>query len=95
MPFSKHVVDPAQIEAMRSAFQKVCNALDLKCDPDDRLTEIIAIKSSNSQRLVRSIPVAFAPEFWQGSPSDGQFYKECAHRRNGVACGRRGQFCTD
>jgi hypothetical protein len=44
MRFSKHVVDPAHIEAMRSAFQKVCDALDLKCDADDPMTEIIAMK---------------------------------------------------
>jgi hypothetical protein len=44
MPFSKHVVDPAHIKTMRSAFQRVCDALDLKCDPDDPVTEIIAMK---------------------------------------------------
>jgi hypothetical protein len=44
MPFSKHVVDPAHIEAMRSAFQKVCDVLLLKCDADDRMTEIIVNK---------------------------------------------------
>ena len=44
VPFSKHVVDPAQIEVMRAAFQKVCDALDLKCGPDDPMTEIIVMK---------------------------------------------------
>jgi hypothetical protein len=29
MPFLKHVVDPAHIETMRAAFQKVCAALQL------------------------------------------------------------------
>jgi hypothetical protein len=44
MPFSKHVVDPAHIEVMRSAFQKVCDALNFKCDPEDPLTDLIVTK---------------------------------------------------
>jgi transposase len=44
MPFSKHQIDPAHIEAMRSAFQKACDALLLKCDVDDPMTEIIVNK---------------------------------------------------
>jgi hypothetical protein len=34
MPFSKHQVDSEHIEAMRSAFKKVCDALVLKCGVD-------------------------------------------------------------
>jgi hypothetical protein len=41
MPFGKHHVDPAQIEAMRSAFHKVCDAMTLRCDGDDPMTEFI------------------------------------------------------
>jgi hypothetical protein len=44
MPFSKHQIDPAHIEAMQSAFDKVCDALQLTCEVDDRMTEIIANK---------------------------------------------------
>jgi hypothetical protein len=44
MPFGKHHIDPAQIEAMRSAFHKVCDALMLRCDGDDPMTEIIITK---------------------------------------------------
>jgi hypothetical protein len=44
MPFSKHQIDPTHIEAMRSAFHKVCDALLLKGDVDDPITEIIASK---------------------------------------------------
>jgi hypothetical protein len=44
MPFSKHHIDPAHIEAMRSAFHNVCDALLLKGDVDDPMTEIIANK---------------------------------------------------
>jgi hypothetical protein len=44
MPFSKHHIEPAHIEAMRSAFHKVCDALLLKGDVDDPMTEIVANK---------------------------------------------------
>jgi hypothetical protein len=44
MPFSKYVVDPKHIEIMRLAFQKVCDALKLKCDPNDLLTDFIVMK---------------------------------------------------
>jgi hypothetical protein len=44
MPFGKHQIDPAHIEAMRSAFHKVCDALLLKGEVDDPITEIIASK---------------------------------------------------
>ena len=44
MPFSNYQIDPARIEAMRSAFRKVCDALLLKCDKDDPMTEIIISK---------------------------------------------------
>jgi hypothetical protein len=44
MPFAKHVIDPAHIEAMRSAFRKVCDALLLRWDSGDPMTEIIVTK---------------------------------------------------
>jgi hypothetical protein len=44
MPFSNHQIDPAHIEAMRSAFEKVCDALLLKCDVEDPMTEIVVNK---------------------------------------------------
>jgi hypothetical protein len=44
MPFSKHVIDPKHIEVMRLAFQKVCDALNLKCGPDDPQTDLIVLK---------------------------------------------------
>jgi hypothetical protein len=43
MPFAKHHIDPTHIEAMRSAFHQVCDALLLN-DVDDPLTEIIVNK---------------------------------------------------
>jgi hypothetical protein len=44
MPFGKHQVDRLHIEAMRSAFKYVCDALLLRCDVDDPMTEIIVTK---------------------------------------------------
>jgi hypothetical protein len=44
MPFSKYVVDPAHMETMRSAFRKVCDALQLSCDANDPMTEMIVMK---------------------------------------------------
>jgi hypothetical protein len=44
MPFSQHHIDPAHIEAMRAAFYRVCDALLLKGDVEDPMTEIIVNK---------------------------------------------------
>jgi hypothetical protein len=44
MPFSKHHVEPEHMEAMRAAFNKVCDALSLKCDVGDPMTEVIVTK---------------------------------------------------
>lgn len=44
MPFSKYNLDPVHIEAMRAAFYEVCDALVLKYNRDDPMTEIIADK---------------------------------------------------
>jgi hypothetical protein len=44
MPFCKHYVEPEHIEGMRSAFYRVCDALLLKSDVEDPMTEIIVNK---------------------------------------------------
>ena len=44
MRFSKHVIRPEHIEAMRLAFQKVCEALELDCKPGDPMTELVVTK---------------------------------------------------
>ena len=44
MPFSKHVIRPEHIEAMRLAFQKVCEALELECKPGEPMTELVVTK---------------------------------------------------
>jgi hypothetical protein len=44
MPFSKFDVDPEHMEAMRAAFERVCDVLNLDCDADDSLAESIVQK---------------------------------------------------
>ena len=44
MSFSQYHVEPAHVEAMRSAFQRVCEVLLLKCDKEDPMTEVIVRK---------------------------------------------------
>jgi hypothetical protein len=44
MPFSNQTIDPQYIEALRSAFYKVCLALGLNCKAGDPMTEIIVSK---------------------------------------------------
>jgi hypothetical protein len=44
MPFSKYYIKPESIETMHSAFYKVCDALLLKGEVDDPMTEIIVEK---------------------------------------------------
>jgi hypothetical protein len=40
MPFSKYNIDPDRIEALWAAFNRVCEALLLKCDRDDPMIEV-------------------------------------------------------
>jgi hypothetical protein len=40
MPFRKYHSDPTHVEAMRLAFRKVCDALQLCCDEDDPATDL-------------------------------------------------------
>jgi hypothetical protein len=46
MPFSKYnaCVEPDLMEAMRAAFYRVCDVLQLSCDREDPLTEIVITK---------------------------------------------------
>jgi hypothetical protein len=44
MPFSKCTVDSGLMEAMRAAFHRVCDILQLSCDREDPLTEIVVTK---------------------------------------------------
>jgi hypothetical protein len=44
MPFSKYNADPDHIEAMREAFRRVCDVLQLKCSRDDPRTDQVVLK---------------------------------------------------
>jgi hypothetical protein len=44
MTFARHDIDPAHIEAMRSAFRKVCQKLRMNCTVDDPATDLIVLK---------------------------------------------------
>jgi hypothetical protein len=56
MPFSKHIVDPAHIETMRTAFQKVCAAMQLDCKPGEPLTDVIVVKIIEHARAGETDP---------------------------------------
>jgi hypothetical protein len=69
MPFSKHVIRPEHIEAMRLAFQKVCEALELECKPGEPMTELVVTKiiehakagEIDPERLCRQVLLELAP----------------------------------
>jgi hypothetical protein len=44
MPFSKYTCEPDLIEAMRAAFYRVCDVLQLSYDREDPLTEVVVTK---------------------------------------------------
>jgi hypothetical protein len=44
MPFSKYTVESDLMEAMRAAFYRVCDVLQLSGDREDRLTEVVVAK---------------------------------------------------
>jgi hypothetical protein len=44
MPFSDYDIDPEHADAMQAAFQRVCGILQLNCDVDDPMTEIVVMK---------------------------------------------------
>ena len=44
MPFTNHDLDPEHIESMRAAFYRVYDVLNLDCDADDPMTELVVTK---------------------------------------------------
>jgi hypothetical protein len=44
MTFSKYTREPDLMEAMRAAFYRVCDVLQLSCDREDPLTEVVVTK---------------------------------------------------
>jgi hypothetical protein len=43
MPFSKIMIDPSHLPAMKAAFEKICHALGLRCEADDPLTDLVVM----------------------------------------------------
>jgi hypothetical protein len=43
MPFSKVIVDPSHLPAMRAAFDRVCQVLGLRCEADDPITDLVVM----------------------------------------------------
>jgi hypothetical protein len=45
MPFSRYkIADSCLMEAMRAAFYRVCDVLQLSCDREDPLTEVVVTR---------------------------------------------------
>jgi hypothetical protein len=44
MPFSKYTCEPDLMEAMRATFYRIRDLLQLSCDRDDPLTEVVITK---------------------------------------------------
>jgi hypothetical protein len=44
MPFRKYDSDPTHVEAMRLAFRKVCDVMQLRCDVNDPATDLIVMR---------------------------------------------------
>jgi hypothetical protein len=44
MPFSKYPADPDLMEVMRDAFHRVCDILQLSCEREDPLTDVVVTK---------------------------------------------------
>jgi hypothetical protein len=45
MPFSRYkTADSGLMEAMRAAFYRICEVLELSCDREDPLTEVVVTK---------------------------------------------------
>ena len=60
MPFSRYPnIDAGLMDAMRAAFHRVCEVLQLNCDTEDRLTEIVVTRNSGAgeSRRTRSTAV--------------------------------------
>jgi hypothetical protein len=43
LPFSKIMIDPSHLPAMRSAFEKICQMLGLRCEADDPLMGLVVM----------------------------------------------------
>jgi hypothetical protein len=57
MPFSKYDIDNEHIEAMRAAFRRVCDVLQLDWHREDPMTEIIIMKVAELAKAGEYDPV--------------------------------------
>src|SRR5882757_11224983 len=73
MPFSKLHLDPEHIDAMRDAFRRVCDILQLSCDREDPLTEIVVLKIMELAKLGERDPEILCIDVLAafGAPSQG------------------------
>lgn len=44
MPFTNYTIDPTQLEAMKTAFRKVCGMLQIEGGVENPITEVIIMK---------------------------------------------------
>jgi hypothetical protein len=74
MPFSKYQMSPVHIEAMRTAFHKVCAALQLDCKPGDPLTDVIVAKIIQHARAGETDPERLCSQVLSelAAPPDGR-----------------------
>jgi hypothetical protein len=63
MPFSSYDIDPERIEAMRAAFYRVCDILQLNGERDDPMTEVV-VRSSLLRMPVNWTPRVYASRCW-------------------------------
>jgi hypothetical protein len=75
MPFSHYVLEPAHIESMHAAFNRICKALDLDCNREDPMTEIIVTKimelAKTGERDSERLCIAVLAELETGSVRKG------------------------
>jgi hypothetical protein len=73
MPFSKLNLDPEHIEAMRAAFNRVCDIQQLSCDQEDPLTELVVMKIMDLAKAGERDPEILCIEVLAelGTPSQG------------------------
>jgi hypothetical protein len=96
MLFLQCNVDPAHIEAMRTAFHIVCDSLQLECDVGDPMTEIIVTKIIALRRRASTMPTdwsSLSSTIWQKTPRPNSPVGTSPSRtaRTGTSVGVRAQ----
>jgi hypothetical protein len=60
MPFRNYSVSPDLMEAMRAAFYPVCDVLQLSCDVEDPVTEVVVTKIVELAKAGERVPACAA-----------------------------------